>query len=653
MDSSLSNNSTYRISQDEMNQIRRDAIEFAGIGLCRFLGSGTVLFADRNFLSILELNQDFESPEQVVGKTLEELVEPLQPTSRILELSRRHGCINDVVFPIRTRMGNQKWVLLDCYWVNDEANAEPALQVIVRDITDRKRAEDLIREQESQYRAVFNASADGLAIIDLDGLVVEANPALCEMHGYTREEVIGKDVSCFICDEYQTLVDSAMRRAKEGQEVDLLVGSVRRDGAELKVETRGAMVEYNGKPHLLMVVRDISERLRANEEKQRMLDQMEQAQRLEVLGVMAGGIAHQFNNLLMGILGHAELAVLELPEESPGYENMRQVERIAQRAAKLAHQMLAYSGHSNLQPQNINVSRLIHEMTHLLDASTSGRATIRYDLADNLPEVNGDAGQIGQVVMNVLINAAESLGPEGGTVKVRTVRIDADREMLSGTYVDDRLPEGPYVCLEISDSGCGMDQETLDRVFDPFFTTKFVGRGMGLAAVLGIVRGHKGAIQVDSTSGRGTTVQILLPALTPQKEHVQTELPVSEIEPIAKTVLLVDDEEPVRLVALKLIERAGYRAIAASGGQEAIDLLKEHGDSICCVLLDLTMPRMDGETTLNEIRKLREDVRVIFCSGYSQQQVAPRLIGRGMTVFLQKPYRLADLKQKLEEVLGD
>ena len=314
--------------------------------------------------------------------------------------------------------------------------------------------------------------------------------------------------------------------------------------------------------------------------------------------------------------------------------------------------MLAYSGKGRFVVMEVNLSDVVQEMTHLLGVSISKSVAIRYDFAHTLPAIEADVTQLRQIVMNLIMNASDAIGPDNGVVSVCTGAAHYERSQLAKTYLNEDLPAGEYVYLEVADTGCGMDRETCDRIFDPFFTTKFTGRGLGLAAVLGIVRGHKGAISVESEPGKGTTVRVLFPALGHIKEAVLGD----DAEPVSwrgsGTLLVADDEDVVRRIAERMLRRKGFDVLAARDGQEAVDLFRQHADAVRLVLLDMTMPLQSGEETLAEMRRIREDVPVILSSGYSEQEAVERFEDKGLDGFLQKPYKTEALLEKVRAILG-
>jgi PAS domain S-box-containing protein len=399
-------------------------------------------------------------------------------------------------------------------------------------------------------------------------------------------------------------------------------------------------------------ITDITQQKRVAEERQRLDFRVQQAQRLESLAVLAGGVAHDFNNLLTGVLGNAALARQELPPGSSVRQTVEQIEKAARRAADLTKQLLAYSGKGTFVVQPINLSRLVQEMGDLLRASISKKVTLQYHFTDSMPTVEADATQLRQVVMNLILNASEAISVEHGSITVSTGVVNADRDYLASTYLDENLPVGPYAYFEVADTGCGMDEQTKSRIFDPFFTTKFTGRGLGLAAVLGIVRGHHGAIRVRSQQGRGTTITVLFPCSDKPEAHTTPKSGSLTAYRGKGTVLVADDEEAVRNVARRMLELVGFTVLSASDGIEAVQVFREHSPEIVAVLLDMTMPQMDGLTALREIRRIRNDARIILSSGFSEQDAKSRLAGEGLSGFVQKPYRPSELVGKVRDVLS-
>ncbi len=393
----------------------------------------------------------------------------------------------------------------------------------------------------------------------------------------------------------------------------------------------------------------LAERERAEKERLALERKMLEAQKLESLGVLAGGIAHDFNNLLVTMLGNAGLALMEVNAESRARHYVEQFQIAAQRAADLTRQMLAYSGKGRFIVQPVSLNDVIEEMVRLLRVSISKQAVLQLQLAPQLPLISADATQLRQVVMNLITNASDALAEHPGTITVSTGSIHMERADLYRAQPTDALPTGEYVFLEVADTGSGMDAETQARIFEPFFTTKFTGRGLGLAAVLGIMRGHQGAIQVHSTTGQGTTFRLLFPPQT----AALCPLPAPTISLAPKTrarVLIVDDEEMVREVTMDLLRRFGYEIVGAENGTRALELAR--AQEFDCVVLDLTMPGMSGEDTLRHLRALHPALRVVLMSGYSEHETTARFRGMTLDGFIQKPFTPTDLDARIQAALA-
>ncbi len=528
------------------------------------------------------------------------------------------------------------------------------IYAVARDITERVLMQEAIAEREKKLESIFRAAPVGIGLIAAR-VITDANDRLCEMLGYTRSELIGSPSSIlFFSAEEHDKVMEGIRVALDASGVGSVESLCRkRDGTPMDVILGTArLVPSDPDSAITFTLLDVSERKRAEAERQSLESRMLQTQKLESLGVLAGGIAHDFNNILMAVLGHADLAQTRLPPSSAVLENITEIEKAARQAAGLCRQMLAYSGKGKFQVAPLNVSEVIAEMEHMLEVSVSKKAALQLLLAPGLPSIEADAAQIRQVVMNLVINASEAIGDSAGLITVATGSLTCDRQYLRSISLDDDLAEGRYVFFEVTDNGRGMSPATQARIFEPFFTTKFTGRGLGLAAVLGIMRGHKGAIKVYSEEGRGTTFKALFPATAATSVTPAPPSSGTNVWQGTGLVLLADDEEAVRTVCTDMLKVLGFDVICAQDGREATEVFAKHRDRIVCVIMDLTMPKMDGEEAFREIRRIKPDVRVLLSSGYNEQEAVQRFVGRGIAGFLQKPYQLSVLAQKLREILG-
>lgn len=537
-----------------------------------------------------------------------------------------------------------------------------------------------LKQSRNEWERTFNAVTDLIMIIDPEYRIVKLNTAMAEMLGLPAEEAVGRTCHRLV----QRLAGEADRETgttpsvcssgagtapDEGTRVcgdcpiTELFDSGRITTVERSMPGRSGTRSYevistplkNAAGTVIAgikIMRDITARKAAEAERLSLEAQLLHTQKLESLGVLAGGIAHDFNNILTAVLGHAELALLRMNPAAPGRENIQEIEASASRAADLARQMLAYSGKGKFTIETLDLNAVVTEMTHMLEVSISKKAVLRYKLQEGLPPVDADATQLRQVIMNLVINASDAIGDRSGTISISTGAMDCDRAYLGEIWLQDNLAEGLYVSLEVADTGCGIDKESVTKIFDPFFTTKFTGRGLGLAAVLGIMRGHRGAIKVYSEAGRGTVFKALFPASAELALSLKQQREQIALHKGGGTVLLVDDEETVRAIAREMLEALGFRTRSATHGREAVELFTKYGADIDCVMLDLTMPHLDGEETFRELRRIRPDVKVIMTSGYCEQEVTQRFIGKGLTAFIQKPFKLASLNDTLRKVLG-
>ncbi len=528
-------------------------------------------------------------------------------------------------------------------------------EMLMREMSERKKAEKALRESEQSYRNLFNSAKDAIFIMK-DYRIVDCNPVTLIMFGCTRDQIIGKSPYRF-SPEFQP-DDSKSRDLGERRAIEALKDipqlfewlHCKWDKTEFHAEVALNKVSIAGEDHLQSIVRDISDRRRAEKERLEFEKGVQRAQKLESLGVLAGGIAHDFNNLLVGILGNADLALESLSPSSPIHSNILQIEKAAIRASDLSTQMLAYSGRGKFNVEILNLNSVVEEMAFLLKTSISKNAILSYNLTEKLPSIKADISQISQIVMNLITNASEAIGEKSGIIRLETGITEFDGSRIQKEYTTQEPLKGRHVFIQVSDTGCGMSKETIASMFDPFFTTKYFGRGLGLAAVIGIVRGHEGTIKVSSEPGKGSTVMIAFPACKDFSDRM-TENAKDTGKLIGKgTVLLVDDNETVLFVGRKMLKTLGFSVLTAAGGQEAIELFIEKQKQIVSIVLDLTMPDMDGIETCFRLREIDPAIPVIISSGYSRMDVEEQFCDNKISGFLSKPYRLSNLIDVLGSV---
>jgi PAS domain S-box-containing protein len=539
----------------------------------------------------------------------------------------------------------------------DDVHFLQAIANVIGAAHERSAIDAELRAELELHNATLEAAADGILVTDADGRVRRYNQRLVSMWGFPPDVLSNPDTRMWVRWGVDQLEGSS-------PSVESFRAAGRSDSTQSTVLRLkdGRVIERHSEPQLVdgqingrvWCYRDVTDRVRAEDERRRLEAQMQHVQKLESLGVLAGGIAHDFNNLLVGVLGHAGLALTEVDEDSPAHERIQQIQLTAQRAAELTNQMLAYSGKGRFVLQSADLSEIVGEMTHLLRTVVEKNADVMLDLDPALPAFDGDPAQIRQVVMNLITNASDAVGAAPGTISIQTGRIAVTPEYVTDAWIGTDLPAGDYVFVEVRDSGCGMDQATLARIFDPFFTTKFTGRGLGLAAVLGIVRGHKGGIKISSEQGKGTTFRVLLPATTTPVAPAVVAVKATPVRVAGARVLVVDDEPGVRTIARESLRRAGFDVTTVNDGAEAIELLATDR-TFQVVLLDMTMPRMNGTEAFRLIKELQPDLPVVLTSGYSAQEAVGRFgndANDGIAGFIQKPFMPAALVKAMHDAIS-
>jgi PAS domain S-box-containing protein len=503
-------------------------------------------------------------------------------------------------------------------------------------------------QRSAELAAIVESSEDAIISKNLDGRIRTWNAAAERIYGYTAAEAIGEPMTMLLSPERQKEEMEILERLRRGEQVSHFETTRLRKGGEIIHVSltisplRGSDGRILGASH---VARDVTERKQFEQ-------QLRQSQRLESLGVLAGGIAHDFNNLLTGILANASLAAEVLNASNAAQPFLRDVVTATQRLSDLTRQLLAYAGRGAPALTPVNLSVLVAEISALIQASIPKHVQVRLALDQQIPEIMGDASQLQQIVMNLILNGAEAISTNSlGSVLVSTGYQEIDEAYIKTALISDPVEPGGFVCLEVHDTGSGMDSETQARIFDPFFTTKVHGRGLGLAAVLGIVRSHNGVIKVYSQSGKGTTFKVLLPAQA--KGESQSARSHPEALRGSGTVLVVDDEEIIRSSARNVLELFGYRVIMAEDGQQAVRIYEQRAGEIDIVLLDLLMPHMGGETAYGRLRLVRPDVRVVLTSGHSDTEAQARFTGKALAGFIKKPYTAVELALEIKRALAN
>jgi PAS domain S-box-containing protein len=572
-----------------------------------------------------------------------------------LRLAAEYGLRSAFGFPIM--LGGQVHGVMEFFAAEVRSADDELLQMAaslgyqIGEFLERTRAQQQLADREEGYRVLAETASDGIVTIDAAGAILFANPAAARIFGYATGQLIGSSLSILMPEQLRPLYQSEIARYLETGGRDLNSRTIRlsgqhRDGYEIPLEISFGEYKRGNKHVFVGAIRDITESKRLDES-------LRQSAKLESLGVLAGGIAHDFNNLLTGILGNVSLAIEMVSDLNPVKRYLQDAIEASERAANLTKQMLAYAGKGRFLIEAIDISVLVREISALIRSSIPKHVTLRLDLQEMLPLVEADATQLQQLIMNLVINAAEAI-PEHrqGTVLVITRSHEVDAQYLATLGGANDIDPGNYVVVSVQDNGTGMDENTLSKIFDPFFTTKFTGRGLGLAAAAGIVRSHKGALKVFSTPGRGTTFRVLLPISAAAQNKSVAPVPHSEFSGQG-TVLVVDDEPIVRKMAKHSLERYGYTVVTAEDGREGLERFRELHLQLKIVILDLTMPVMGGEEALRNMRLINPRLPVVLSSGYNEVEAIRRFAGKGLAGFLQKPYTASALAEKIQTVLRE
>ncbi|PIE52687.1 hypothetical protein CSA37_05525 [Candidatus Fermentibacteria bacterium] len=497
---------------------------------------------------------------------------------------------------------------------------------------------------------VLDAIPDIIGVQDTEYGIISYNKAGYRFLGLTPEETKGK--KCYeLIGESHPCKECAASLTYDTHKLERMEKYLPDMHCWLDVRTYPVLNREGKLVQVIDHIRDITERKEAEIRNTKLEEQIRSTQKLESLGVLAGGIAHDFNNILMAIMGNAEMALhdIDLSMETEGY--LRDILSASKRASGLTKQMLDYSGRNEPKSKPVDVNQVIQDTGMMLSVSVSRKTTLEYDLAANLPDVFADpVQQLQQVIMNLMTNASEALENKPGTVKLSTALKLCRAGELNETFVNDDLTPGNYVIIKVSDTGKGMDSKTLSRVFDPFFSTKFTGRGLGLAAVLGVIRAHKGAIEVTSEEGKGSVFTVYLPACS---EYRRKNKKKAAIKPSSGEghILLVDDEDSVKEITGKMLSLLGYSVDFASDGREALEKYRNDPERFACVILDLTMPVMDGAEAFRRILELNSEAKIIVSTGYTEDAVIKEYSDLNIAGMLQKPYSLSDVSQVVKKVL--
>jgi len=529
--------------------------------------------------------------------------------------------------------------------VRDKKGGIKYFDGVIEDITKQKQAEDALRENEGRYRALFNSSFDAIFISE-KGICLDQNQTAERMFGYTHTEAVGRPGLEWIAPEDREQVKNNMM---SGHENPYQITALRKDGTTFSTEIQGKMINVADRSIRVTTLRDITERKQAEAEKEKLQSQLTQAQKMESVGRLAGGVAHDFNNMLGVILGHAEFA---LEKAEPGHElhaDLKEIQSAAKRSADITKQLLAFARKQTISPRKLDLNDTVESMLNMLRRLIGEDIDLVWKPSAHLWPLKMDPSQIDQILANLCVNARDAIAGVG------KLTIETGRKTFDEEYCSEHpgfIP-GEFVLLAVSDNGCGMDKDTLKNLFEPFFTTKGIGKGtgLGLATIYGIVKQNNGFINVYSEPGQGSIFKIYLPRVV-APEDIDRAVPEKKAAVGGtETILLVEDEPAILNMTRIMLERKGYFILSAATPTKAIDMANAHADKIHLLMTDVVMPEMNGRNLSGKITDLYPDIRLLFMSGYTANVIAHQGVLDDGVAFIQKPFSMADLAEKVREVL--
>lgn len=540
-----------------------------------------------------------------------------------------------------------KFMKYDIHWFST---------IFLHDISERKQIETTLQENRTYLQTILDLVSDAIFIQDGESFqLLDVNSSVYDLFGYNREESFEKKISDFSAleDAYSfKQAFSYLQKAKESSPLTFEWKARHKNGKTFWVEITLRFAEIGNRKIFITIIHNINERKQNEENRLKMEQQFLHTQKLESLGVLAGGIAHDFNNILTAIMGHTELSLIKINNPEALKIHLNEIKNASKRASELSQQMLAYSGKGQFLLEPVDLNIMIKEMLELLRVSISKKISLNLNLEPNLIRFEGGVSQIRQILMNLITNASEAITDKEGVINIRTGNVflyDIDK---NNQFPDQEMPKGQCVFFEVSDNGCGMSNETINKMFDPFFTTKFTGRGLGMSAVLGIVRGHKGIINVYSEVNKGTTFRVYFPAKNELVTSIESSNDFSDNNAniFSGKVLVVDDEPEILRIASEYLTYMGLEVDTATDGLEAVTIFEKHAHLYNLLILDLTMPIISGEEAFYKIRNIDHNASIILMSGFSEYELRSRFAQKGFAGFIQKPFTFHDFKEKISQV---
>jgi two-component system, cell cycle sensor histidine kinase and response regulator CckA len=628
----------------ESEQKYRDLVDNASVGVFKTTLGGEIAYVNDALIKMLE----FESLEEFIAANVWVRYKDPKDREVFLEDLKIKGKIEHFETELLTTTGSSRNVLIS------EALEGDFISGMIVDITERKQAEEKLKQSEARLRTLFETMPLGIGLVQ-DHKIQWHNEATSRMLGYSREELQRKNIRMlYESDKEFDRVEKAINTLETGRRTaELETRWVRKDGSVVDCHIRHALMNPESKDRVVLaMVEDITERKKAEEEKRKLETQFNQAQKMEAVGVLAGGVAHDFNNILTSIIGNAELALMDLDKDTSVYGNINEIQKAGHSAAALTRQLLAFSRKGLIRPEVLDFNQLLLNFEKMLRRIIGEDIELVTAYAPDFWQVEADPGQMEQVIMNLAVNARDAM-PKGGKLTIETANVELNEDYFREHGVENQA--GLYVMLAVTDTGAGMDRETQASIFEPFFTTKGLGRGtgLGLSTVYGIVKQNRGHIWVYSEPGKGTTFRVYLPRTGVQTEGVEKEQASTPSLEGSETILVVEDDEPVGKMAERMLGGYGYRVLTARNGTEALEISGSYSGPVHLLLTDVVMPDMTGLDLAEQLKSRFPEIKVLYMSGYTDNVIADHGVLEKDVNFIQKPFSREGLGGKVREVLDN
>jgi PAS domain S-box-containing protein len=626
----------------------RTVFEAAPLGIAIADASGYFLEANDVFFRLLGYGRN-----EIKKLTFMDITHPDdRQETRKLSRKARDGRINYYQTEKRylKKNGDTLWGIVRATAIKDNNGRLKYWLGLIEDKTEQKATKEALKQSGRRYRNILESIEEGYFEVNLKGDFTFFNDQVCQIIGYPRRELMGMNNRHYTTPATARKMFQLFNQVfKTGQPAKIAkYDIIRKDGTKKILEVSASLMRNseNQPSGFRGILRDVTDRIQSEKEKERLESQVQHAQKMEAVGTLAGGIAHDFNNLLMGFQGNISLMLMDLDEDHPHAEFLNNMERYVKRGSELTRQILGFARGGKYQVKTINLNDLINKSADMF-SRTKKEITIHKKFQEDLWSVEVDQGQIEQVLLNLFVNAWQAM-PGGGNLFLETENVSLEESDYDKPYA---ISPGRYVRISVSDTGTGMDKATQERIFEPFFTTKGVGSGtgLGLASTYGIIKNHNGIINVYSEKGHGATFRIYLPAS--KKQVIKEKARPETLKVGTEMILLVDDEEMVADIGKDMLEKLGYKILVAPGGTEAIKIFSANRDQIKLVILDMIMPDMSGGETFNRLKAIKPDAKILLSSGYSLDGRASKIMNQGCNGFIQKPFNLKQISRKIREIL--